>query len=36
MVLCAKLFYMSHMVKTSDGYEVKVPSKGATDYAVVG
>ena len=27
---------MSHMVKTSDGYEVKVPSKGATDYAVVG
>ena len=24
------------MVKTSDGYEVKVPSKGATDYAVVG
>lgn len=27
---------MSHMVKSSDGYEVKVPSKGATDYAVVG
>lgn len=27
---------MSHMVKTSDGYEVKVPSKGAVDYAVVG
>ena len=27
---------MSHMVKTADGYEVKVPSKGATDYAVVG
>ena len=24
------------MVKSSDGYEVKVPSKGATDYAVVG
>ena len=24
------------MVKTTDGYEVKVPSKGATDYAVVG
>lgn len=27
---------MSHMVKSSDGYEVSVPSKGATDYAVVG
>ena len=27
---------MSHMVKSSDGYEVKVPSQGATDYAVVG
>ena len=27
---------MSHMVKSSDGYEVIVPSKGATDYAVVG
>ena len=24
------------MVKSSDGYEVKVPSQGATDYAVVG
>jgi hypothetical protein len=24
------------MVKTTDGYEVRVPSKGATDYAVVG
>ena len=24
------------MVKTQDGYEVKVPSKGAVDYAVVG
>ena len=24
------------MVKSSDGYEVSVPSKGATDYAVVG
>lgn len=28
--------YMSHMVKSTDGYDVKVPSKGATDYAVVG
>ena len=27
---------MSHMVKSTDGYDVKVPSKGATDYAVVG
>ena len=27
---------MSHMVKSSDGYDVKVPSKGAVDYAVVG
>ena len=27
---------MSHMVKSIDGYDVKVPSKGATDYAVVG
>lgn len=24
------------MVKSTDGYDVKVPSKGATDYAVVG
>ena len=24
------------MVKSSDGYDVKIPSKGATDYAVVG
>lgn len=28
--------FMSHMVKSSDGYDVKVPSKGAVDYAVVG
>ena len=27
---------MSHMVKSTDGYDVRVPSKGATDYAVVG
>ena len=27
---------MSHMVKSTDGYDVKVPSKGAVDYAVVG
>ena len=27
---------MSHMVKSSDGYEVKVPSKGAVDFAVTG
>ena len=27
---------MSHMVKDEHGYDVKVPSKGATDYAVVG
>ena len=27
---------MSHMVKDAHGYDVKVPSKGATDYAVVG
>ena len=27
---------MSHMVKDEHGYEVRVPSKGATDYAVVG
>ena len=27
---------MSHMVKSTDGYDVKIPSKGATDYAVVG
>lgn len=27
---------MSHMVKSTDGYDVKVPSQGATDYAVVG
>lgn len=27
---------MSHMVKDVHGYDVKVPSKGATDYAVVG
>ena len=27
---------MSHMVKSTEGYDVKVPSKGATDYAVVG
>jgi hypothetical protein len=32
VILCI----MSHMVKSSDGYDVKVPSKGATDYAVVG
>ena len=28
--------YMSHMVKSTDGYDVKVPNKGAVDYAVVG
>ena len=27
---------MSHMVKDAHGYDVKVASKGATDYAVVG
>lgn len=27
---------MSHMVKDANGYDVKVASKGATDYAVVG
>lgn len=27
---------MSHMVKDAHGYDVKVPSKGACDYAVVG
>lgn len=27
---------MSHMVKSTEGYDVKVPSKGAVDYAVVG
>ena len=27
---------MSHYVKSTDGYDIKVPSKGATDYAVVG
>ena len=27
---------MSHMVKSTDGYDVKVPSKGAVDYSVVG
>ena len=27
---------MSHMVKSTDGYDVKIPSKGATDFAVVG
>ena len=26
---------MSHMVKSSDGYEVKVPSQGQTDYATI-
>ena len=36
MSLPLKQQFMSHMVKTSDGYEVKIPSKGATDYAVVG
>ena len=36
MSLPLKQHIMSHMVKTSDGYEVKVPSKGAVDYAVVG
>lgn len=36
MSLPLKQHIMSHMVKTTDGYEVKVPSKGATDYAVVG
>ena len=28
--------YMAHMVKSTDGYDVKIPSKGAVDYAVVG
>lgn len=27
---------MSHYVKDAHGYDVKIPSKGATDYAVVG
>jgi hypothetical protein len=27
---------MSHMVKSTDGYDVRVPNKGAVDYAVVG
>ena len=37
MSLSIKTTYtMSHMVKTADGYEVKVPSKSAVDYAVVG
>ena len=32
----AKIFcYMTH-VRTTEGYDVKVPSKGAVDYAVVG
>ena len=26
---------MSHMVKSTDGYEVRVPNKGAVDYATV-
>ena len=26
---------MSHMVKSTDGYDVKVPNKGAVDYATV-
>lgn len=36
MLLSLILFIMSHMVKSTDGYDVKVPSKGAVDYAVVG
>ena len=27
---------MSHTVKSTDGYDVRVPNKGAVDYAVVG
>lgn len=27
---------MSHYVKSTDGYDVRVPNKGAVDYAVVG
>ena len=27
---------MSHFVKSTDGYDVRVPNKGAVDYAVVG
>ena len=36
VVLHLNFYYMSHTVKSTDGYDVKVPSKGATDYAVVG
>lgn len=36
MVLPLNHIIMSHMVKSTDGYEVKVPNKGAVDYAVVG
>lgn len=33
--LAPNLFIMSHMVKSTDGYDVKVPSQGATVYSTV-
>ena len=36
MSLPLNISSMSHMVKSTDGYDVKVPSQGAVDYAVVG
>lgn len=36
VALSKTLILMSQMVKSTDGYDVRVPNKGAVDYAVVG